>query len=596
MFKYRNRKDLIDNYGIKVITTICVAIILAIGLQGILQLKQLVVINDEFGYWSIAAHLAGYDWSGLAATTPYYAYGYSLLLVPLFWLFEDPAVMYQAAIVLNVIMLCSSFLLLVRSGKKLFQEEDTYFITLAAFTVTLYANNIAQVKIAWTETLLYFLFILIVNLIINMWEKPTIINIVSVAAASIYIYMVHQRSLGILVASILMICLLFFRKKITIKKLMIVGICFCLGFFITVWCKQYFSANLWVNPELSAVNDFSGQAVKVKSIFSLVGIKLLAESVFGKLFYVLTATFLIAGGGLIFIVEKAFIYCRNIVKKEKQEVNIQARDARDNVYIYLCLSFLSTLAISAIYMLQPTRLDMLVYGRYLEFVYGPILLCGFMQLYKKGDKIKWVFGLIIFVSIMGNMVQNIFLQLSSSSFNALCGVGIYTYFTGDWRKNGVAVNALFMSILVFGILLVIKSEKNRRRKFLSIFTISLICIFLWIQNADVMLKDTVYYLQNNVSNNIAPIAEQIKEGGINQEVYFVEEKSEVYNVQDSIKQMQYLLYNLRIVPIGLEEIKTKDFSQEVYFLILKKSKDYGEMARNLKLVGESEVFGLFVQK
>ena len=62
------------------------AILLFFCLMHIKELNQIIVINDEFGYWSIASSLAGKNWSELISNTPFYSFGYSILLVPLYYL------------------------------------------------------------------------------------------------------------------------------------------------------------------------------------------------------------------------------------------------------------------------------------------------------------------------------------------------------------------------------------------------------------------------------------------------------------------------------------------------------------------------------
>ena len=42
-------------------------------------------LADEAGYLCNAAYLSGTDWSDVATTIPYYGYGYSIVLIPLFF-------------------------------------------------------------------------------------------------------------------------------------------------------------------------------------------------------------------------------------------------------------------------------------------------------------------------------------------------------------------------------------------------------------------------------------------------------------------------------------------------------------------------------
>lgn len=80
----------------------CLALLVfIINIRHLGSIEFFTVLDDEFGYWGNAAYLAGLDWSGVISEIPYYSYGYSLLLVPLFFIFDNPIHMYKAAIILN---------------------------------------------------------------------------------------------------------------------------------------------------------------------------------------------------------------------------------------------------------------------------------------------------------------------------------------------------------------------------------------------------------------------------------------------------------------------------------------------------------------
>ena len=44
-------------------------------------------LADEYGYLANAAYMSGRDWSFMVDL--YYGYGYSILLIPLFWIFDS---------------------------------------------------------------------------------------------------------------------------------------------------------------------------------------------------------------------------------------------------------------------------------------------------------------------------------------------------------------------------------------------------------------------------------------------------------------------------------------------------------------------------
>ena len=70
------------------------------------------IYADEFGYWSHAAHMTGHTWAGVMDGMGWYSFGYSFWLALTFLVSDHMAVMYRAAILLNVLMsvMCHMYL------------------------------------------------------------------------------------------------------------------------------------------------------------------------------------------------------------------------------------------------------------------------------------------------------------------------------------------------------------------------------------------------------------------------------------------------------------------------------------------------------
>ena len=84
-------------------------LILFTALVHINELNGIHIINDEIGYWSNTANILGYSWKNVCSQ--YYSYGYSLLLIPIFFITDNVGIMYKLAILENAfLLLCSYFL------------------------------------------------------------------------------------------------------------------------------------------------------------------------------------------------------------------------------------------------------------------------------------------------------------------------------------------------------------------------------------------------------------------------------------------------------------------------------------------------------
>lgn len=88
-------------------------ILLLIGFCGyfVSQSYGFLLYPDEFGYWTYAAMLAGYDWSDVVSLGSYYSYGYSLILFPIFILCKNAVIAYRVAIAVNFFLLVMCFLM-----------------------------------------------------------------------------------------------------------------------------------------------------------------------------------------------------------------------------------------------------------------------------------------------------------------------------------------------------------------------------------------------------------------------------------------------------------------------------------------------------
>ena len=76
---YRNGDRGMSKAKIDICKVLFCIVLLYIILCNLGKLNQICVIDDEFGYWGVGAYFAGYDWTGLTPTSPYYGYGLGFL-------------------------------------------------------------------------------------------------------------------------------------------------------------------------------------------------------------------------------------------------------------------------------------------------------------------------------------------------------------------------------------------------------------------------------------------------------------------------------------------------------------------------------------
>lgn len=336
-------------------------LILGIYGYGVSHIWGMCIYPDEFGYWSTAARMAGWDWSQITSLGSYYSFGYSILLYPILMLTSDSVAAYRLAVMLNAVLMCGASFLLQKMGEELFpNRSEMYRILLSGISV-LYPSWIFYMQTTMTEAILAFMVILVGYLFLNLLEKPGVINAILLSLAVGYTYTLHMRAVGLVIACVLTVLIWGILEKKSRKSTLVVILCIILVFFCAYSIKEVVRENIYSGSGLLEVNDYGGQVGKIKSLFSSQGIKSILLSVAGKTLYLN-----LASGGLVL-----WGLWRNIKNSFQLLQEIGKRKPITSQYLfslYLVLLFLGELGINCIYTIESVTLDNLLYGRYIEFV------------------------------------------------------------------------------------------------------------------------------------------------------------------------------------------------------------------------------------
>ena len=348
-----------------IFTFLFIFLILAFCVYNVIGSYGFVILPDEFGYWTYAAKLAGYDWSDIASLSSYYSYGYSALLFPIFVLCKSGIWAYRFAICLNFLMLIAIFFMLKNLAKKLFMSMTSNALTLFAIIAVIYPPLLIYSKTTMAETTLAFIYVVICALLYKYFENNKWQTLILLVTANIYIYFVHMRAVGVLISGMLVIALysLTKNKKHFLTLVIVAAVLLLAGISIKIWINGHIYVT--ADKKMLDGNNYAGQLVKLKYIFTFEGFKNLIISIAGKVLYLGAASFGMAYWGFAYVI-------RQIFRKG-------AFGKADKKY-YLCLFIgLSTVAetlICSITTVYPGRVDGLVYGRYHEFLMPILMLIG----------------------------------------------------------------------------------------------------------------------------------------------------------------------------------------------------------------------------
>lgn len=478
--------------------------ILIMRLWNISDLNGPILFDDEIGYWSHAANLAGLSWTEVVHS--WYSYGYSILLMPLFWITHNMKILYRIAIVLNALMGAVAFAL----GKAIIQEIDEQCDEITSmvisFTAVCYSAYIFQSNIAWSETFVYTWFMLIVWSAIKFFKRRTRVNTILFTVECSFLYIIHNRCIVIFIAYAIVLCYMVIKRKIDWKKVVMAFAIIAGIMSLNIIIKARLSEMVWETSNGFTGNNLATHSSKVNLLFYLDGLKALLCSLFGKLWYLLTSTLMLAYFGGSYIV-KRFI----------SGIQAQKKNETDDTYLFflfLILFICGTIAVATIVMIpgavdytQKTRLDVYFYGRYSEIVSGVLILFGLVDIMHKARR-KWrltecAVGLILYLACGGILYLQI-RDVVDFFLNTPCVPGIY--FTRNFsciKYSGIVLTLYLVGSIVY--CLTDDWGKQIHKVKIGIVSLTVVIIFVYISQNVYSLYVQISQEYNDQVNEICEI-------------------------------------------------------------------------------------------
>ena len=386
-------------------------IIFAVLGYGVERIFVFFLYPDEFGYWSSAAALLGWDWKEVASLGSYYSFGYSLFLLPILKLIGNAPGTYRGAVVLNVIFMYLSFFLVMKISEKLRPKINKKVHILFAAVVVLYPAWVFHIHFTATEGLLFFLFVLSTYLILLFWEKPGIKLGLALTLVLGYGFMVHMRFVGVVVAFVMTLVLWGVLQSKNRKKLIVLGLALIGIFVIAFLAKSVIREVIYGNAgdEMLKWNEFSGQFGKIAYVFTKEGILQLFINFCGKILYMGISSMGLFYYWIFWCLEH--VGCTIDRLKNNKGISSQSFAA-----IFLFLAVFAEIVIGSVYSVKNTDLGWIVYGRYSEFVLPVVMIVGLCWYYKRRKQVaacivSWcwhtLFSVICILAFLEKPIQNV---------------------------------------------------------------------------------------------------------------------------------------------------------------------------------------------
>lgn len=461
-----------------------VTIIMLLGTHYINGEEIAFIMNDEFGYWGNAAILSGYSWDSLMSVTPYYSIGYSLLLLPIIKICNGYFSMYHAAILFNLLLICICYFCSLHILRKIAHHIPRILHSSICLASTVTEISLFQSQITWCETLLSTLMWISVFLFICLEESKQIRSLIALVIVNAAMYFTHQRTIMLLLA--LPALLLFIAIRDNDKRLFMMTVFTSVGtVFIYVLQKDimhFQNSQIYgvqsglimnqVSVNSALINDY------IKQIFD--NFKEIFVSLLGKIFTALVATSFLA-----------FLALVDYIK------TIRGVTESDNSFFatktYCVCAFLVMLVLSAVQSRGLARQDLIVYSRYMEYTFGPVILLGLVFLVTEVQRGKINYRLLflafLLMVISGNITSR---QLLGTDFVFSCAnspsVGAIVEYCSielESRNTVFAIRFLIVSFIAFYtiILLIINLIHNSNiRCFVALASIFILFLFMFKYN------------------------------------------------------------------------------------------------------------------
>lgn len=518
------------------------------------QLYGFSIYPDEYSYWAYAAGSAGYDWSGITGLGSFYAWGYSLILLPVFVLCPDPLTAYRIAVMLNFVMIGASYVLLCRVLRKcgfLNRESNQIYAAIAMF----YPPLIFYAQMTMAETVLAAGYLVLAALMAEYLEKPRPAAAAGIFAVCSYLYLAHMRTIGIFAAAVGLVIYVEIRYSRDRKRAAAAAAAFLAIMVVIHIGREQVSAAFYPNAdtELYEINSLAGQIKKVRYILSLDGFYDFFFSVCGKLLYLGISSYGLAYMGI-------FHMLKVCGRSWKRKCGLSAESI---LCAFFLLSTLSQVMISAVYNVMPDSYDCIIYGRYQDYV-TPVLIAAGLSEMVRGIK-KTVRNLaaagmvmILLTAVTYSYCADIALAPVKGYFAA--GMSVFT--SGDFQEGAFLVLSCAGAILCMIVFAALCSLYGR----IGFPGIAVIGLTLQVLSA-VRLGHQYIYPFNALARQDIQIAGQIE--NLVQEPEHEEYAVYVdYNEISAIGLLQFMLRNIEIRVCPDQEQALQDRLSERSVVIL----------------------------
>ncbi len=517
-------------------------ILFAILRKSIVNADTVWELADEAGYLSNTAYFLGHDWEDVRATMPYYAYGYSVFLIPVYLFTNTGVELIRGAMYINLFFAIGTYLILIYLMEKVGKQENRILVSSISFVVCLNSYLCCNVLKVDCEPLAVFWYCLAALVLYRAMKTKKKYWFVLLGAVSSFLFFIHTRMFVLIFAMILTLVITFLIYKEKNKvQLIWFGVAFLVCFIGMNFIKH---SIISYAASLEGINDSTnGNLVnrdyildRIKWFMAPENIELYILSFLSKVYYIV----IVSAGTILF---GYLSLCRDIFSVQTLNEDFPSYAVKLFLLSGMSLMVLAC-TLNGAGILE--NFCYFFYARYYENTVIPMIAFSILGLVTLKWKSKYYFifitiisGVGIGVSMLKNYLYNDNIWLDTARIPGFSWLTKNTSTFYEMILWGTAI-----SIFIIVAYYLINEFKPR-----SVIILSLVLIMTW--------KSTSLGINriNEVHVNSKPdaeLAEYILDSGDCEKIYMIDDES--YSISRYYSRMQVLLKDIPVKVIYINEL------------------------------------------
>ncbi len=344
-----------------------------------------LITADESVYWAHARFFSGAAPMPTLYGSHFFAFGYSLFLVPAFWLFESPTTAYTASLVISAFLMSTLYLILYYVLVCLLGISSRLAI-FVAFITCLYPPLLLRANFAWAENAYMPGFMLLIALFGTLLRQKSLRLALLFGLLLGCMYTIHARSLPLIpIAAIYLAVLGYFR----VLRWRVVAAS------LTVTALVLVSTRIVVNylklQSESGIPEMSMSAV-IAHLLSLQGLHDVVHMANMQVLQVIQSSF---GLFLVGLLAVGHLLWKRLSNSPASFTN----DVATATLTFFILAWMGTLTLAAAHLANPIQHVFFLLGRYVDGISAPFLALGLSAVLSAHQRYPSRQGLILIVLV-----------------------------------------------------------------------------------------------------------------------------------------------------------------------------------------------------